>query len=119
MSRPPRRRALVVVRDGPASERGWLALRTALALALGGHDVTVWLDGDAVAFAQPRLDTRAWLGGDPAAEVSGLLDDLAVEIHVDALALGPHRSSTRPDIRVSLAADLWPLYAAAGMVVVP
>ena len=116
MSRP-RRRALVVVRDGPASERGWLALRTALALGLGGLDVTVWLDGDAAAFAQPRLDARAWLGGDPAAEVAGLLDDLDAAVHVDALAAGPLAPSMRPGIRASAGAELWRLYAAADVVV--
>ncbi|MEA2671744.1 MAG: hypothetical protein QOG45_1964, partial [Chloroflexota bacterium] len=52
---PPRSAepALVVVRSGPASERGWLGLRIALALALDGGEVTVWLCGDGAGWALP------------------------------------------------------------------
>ena len=83
MSGRERPRALVVVRDGPATERGWLALRTALALGLGGFDVSVWLMDAGVAFAADDLDVGRWLGGDPKADVRGLLDDVGARVHTD------------------------------------
>jgi predicted peroxiredoxin len=85
---PPRSAepALVVVRSGPASERGWLGLRIALALALDGGEVTVWLCGDGAGWALP-LDVRAWLGGDPGRDLDGLVDDAGATVLVDAASL--------------------------------
>ena len=79
-----RPRALVVVRDGPATERGWLALRTALALGLGGYDVSVWLEGAAASLAAAGLDSRAWLSGDPRDELAGLREELGAAVHSEA-----------------------------------
>jgi hypothetical protein len=76
------RSALIVVGSGPDGERGWLGLRTALALGVAGFEVTVWLTGPGALFAQP-LDARSWLGGDPAADVDGLVDDLGARVLVD------------------------------------
>jgi hypothetical protein len=73
---------MVVVRSGPASERGWLGLRTALALGIGGGEVTVWLCGDGAGWALP-LDARPWLGGDPGRDVDGLVDDIEAAVLVD------------------------------------
>jgi len=78
--------ALVVVRSGPASERGWLGLRLAMALGLGGGEVTVWLCGDGAGWALP-LDVRAWLGGDPGRDLDGLIDDVGATVLVDAASL--------------------------------
>jgi hypothetical protein len=75
-------RALVVIDHGPSTERGWLALRTALALSLGGHDVAVFLYAEGAGWALP-VDARAWLGGDPDKEVAGLLDDASAAVIVD------------------------------------
>ena len=85
---PPRSAepALVVVRSGPASERGWLGLRIALALALDGGEVTVWLCGDGAGWALP-LDVRAWLGGDPGRDLDGLVDDVGATVLVDRESL--------------------------------
>jgi hypothetical protein len=85
---PPRtpEPALVVVRGGPASERGWLGLRIALALGIGGGEVTVWLCGDGAGWALP-LEVRPWLGGDPGRDLDGLLDDVGAEVLVDAGSL--------------------------------
>ncbi|HEY6378369.1 MAG TPA: DsrE family protein [Candidatus Dormibacteraeota bacterium] len=76
------RSALIVVGSGPDGERGWLGLRTALALGVAGFDVTVWLTGPGALFAQP-LDARSWLGGDPAADIDGLVGDLGARVLVD------------------------------------
>ena len=78
----PARSALIVVGSGPDGERGWLGLRTALALGAAGFEVTVWLTGPGALFAQP-LDARSWLGGDPAADVDGLVADLGARVLVD------------------------------------
>lgn len=79
-------RVLVVLRSGPATERSWLGLRTALSLGLAGHDVEVALRGDAAGLALP-LAARAWLGGDPGAELLGLVQELGSTVLVDAAAL--------------------------------
>ena len=85
---PPRAApaAIVVVRSGPASERGWLGLRIALGLAIGGGDVTVWLCGDGAGWALP-LDVRPWLGGDPGRDLDGLVDDAGAAVLVDRESL--------------------------------
>ena len=76
----------MVLRSGPATERSWLGLRTALSLGLAGHDVEVALRGDAAGLALP-LQTRGWLGGDPRAELRGLVQELGSTVLVDAAAL--------------------------------
>ena len=78
--------AIVVVRRGPASERGWLGLRIALALGIGGGEVTVWLCGEGAGWALP-LDARAWLGGDPGRDLDGLVDDVGAAVLVDRESL--------------------------------
>ena len=78
-------RVLVVLRDGPARERAWLGLRTALSFGLAGHDVTVALMSDAALLAG-ELRTP-WLGGDLSRDLRGLVDDLDGEVVVDAGAL--------------------------------
>jgi hypothetical protein len=75
-----------VVRSGPASERGWLGLRIALALGLGGGEVTVWLSGAGAGWALP-VDVRAWLGGDPGRDLDGLVDDIGATVLVDRESL--------------------------------
>jgi hypothetical protein len=122
VSPPERRRALVIVRDGPAVERGWLGLRTALALGLGGYEVSVWLEGDAVAFALTGLDVRAWAGADPGADVDGLVEEMGAAIHVDAESLYGAQWDGMPlrkGVHVGILEHLWPLYDAAGVVVAP
>jgi hypothetical protein len=79
-------RALVIIDHGPSSERGWLALRTALGLGLGGHEVTVFLYAEGAGWALP-VDARAWLGGDPAKELAGLLEEAGAEVLVDRESL--------------------------------
>jgi hypothetical protein len=79
-------RALVIIDHGPSSERGWLALRTALGFGLGGHDVTVFLYAEGAGWALP-VDARAWLGGDPGKELAGLLDEAGAEVLVDRESL--------------------------------
>jgi len=74
--------AMVVVRDGPAAERGWLGLRLALALGVGGREVCVYLHGEGAGWAQP-IDARAWLGGDPTRDLQGLIEDLGATVFVD------------------------------------
>jgi hypothetical protein len=85
----------VVVGHGPATERGWLALRTALALGLGGCDVTVLLDGPGAAFGRAGLDARAWLDGDAGAD----LDGLVAELDADVVVAGAHDGALRPGVR--------------------
>lgn len=74
------RHALVIVRRGPADERGRTGLRLAMSLWLGGWQVEVHLRGDAVLLASAALDVRAWAGGDPRADLRGLLDDAGVPV---------------------------------------
>jgi hypothetical protein len=121
-----RRRALVIVRHGPASERGWLALRTALAFGLGGFDVDVWLEERAVALAAASLDVRAWLGGDPGDDLGGLLDDLGARVHVplqwaaiSEAAHGERPGGLREGISLTDTAELPRLYERADVVVRP
>lgn len=102
---PPRSAepALVVIRSGPASERGWLGLRIALALALDGGEVTVWLCGDGAGWGLP-LDVRAWLGGDPGRDLDGLVDDAGATVLVDAASLaaaGADPSACRRGVTVA------------------
>ena len=77
--------AVVVVRDGPASERGWLGLRLALALGLAGHQVSVLLSGEGAGWAVPVV-ARAWLG-DPGRDVAGLVEDAGARILADGVSL--------------------------------
>ncbi len=104
MSPPPTAEpALVVVRSGPASERGWLGLRIALALGLDGGEVTVWLCGDGAGWALP-LDVRPWMGGDPGRDLDGLLDDVGATVLVDAgslAAAGASAGSCRRGVAVA------------------
>lgn len=94
---PRTRSALVVVGTGPDGERGWLGLRTALALGVAGFDVTVWLTGPGALFAQ-RLNARSWLGGDPVADVDGLIDDLDARVLLDERSV-PDGEGAAPHIR--------------------
>jgi len=83
MNQRAARSTTVVVASGPAEERGWLGLRTALALGLAGHRITVHLTGAGALWAG-RLDARDWLGGDPRADLDGLLDDVGATVLVEA-----------------------------------
>jgi len=97
----------VVVRHGPADERGWLALRTATALTLTGRSVRVMLDGPGAGFATP-LDVRAWLGGDPGADLDGLVDDGGARVWVGASTLATHGiDATLVRASVSVVDDAW------------
>lgn len=77
----------MIVDHGPASERGWLAMRAALGFGLGGHSVSVFLFAEGAGWALP-VDARAWLGGDPGKELSGLVEDAGAVILVDEESLG-------------------------------
>lgn len=93
----------VVVRHGPADERGWLAMRTATALSLTGRSVRVVLDGAGAGWAVPALDVRAWMQGDPGADLDGLVDDAGATIFVSAATLDAHgieATAVRPYIQV-------------------
>jgi hypothetical protein len=79
----------VVVRDGPAVESGWLALRTATALTLTGRSVHVVLDGPGAGWAMP-VDVRAWMNGDPGADLDGLVGDAGATVSVGASTLATH-----------------------------
>jgi hypothetical protein len=94
---------MVVIRSGPASERGWLGLRIALALGIGGGEVTVWLCGDGAGWALP-LEVRAWLGGDPGRDLDGLVDDVEAAVLVDRdslAAIGADASACRRGVAVA------------------
>ena len=111
--------ALVILRDGPAHEGGWLGLRTAMALGLGGHRVTVFLYAESTGWALP-LDARPWLGGDPGADLDGLITDMDAEVLVDAGSLeqlGVPAEQLRHGVRVVDAAGFEQRYADAGLVV--
>lgn len=111
--------ALVVLRDGPAAERGWLGLRTAMALGLGGHRVTVFLYAESAGWALP-VDARAWLGGDARSDLDGLITDLDAEVLVDAdslAQLGVAAGRLRDGVRTVDAAGFERRYAAADLVV--
>jgi hypothetical protein len=113
------RRALVVIRDGPAGERGWLALRTALSLGLGGYAVSVWLTGGAVVLALAGADVGAWSGGDPGADLDGLIGDMGAGAYVDSDALDNAGGQVRHGVVAAGRAELERLYRAAQLVVVP
>ena len=108
---------MVVLRDGPASERGWLALRLALALVLGGRDVSVFLHGEGAGWALP-IDARAWLGGDPSPDLHGLIDDAGAALLVDeASVAGITPERRRPGIAVIAQEEFRRRYAEADQVV--
>lgn len=92
----------VVVRHGPAEERGWLAVRMATALALTGRSVRVLLDGPGAGWALP-VDVRTWMGSDPGADVDGLVGDAGAELYVSAATLATHgldATAVRPCVQV-------------------
>ncbi len=97
----------VVVRDGPAVERGWLALRTATALSLTGRSVRVVLDGQGAGWAMP-LDVRAWMAGDPNADRDGAVEDAGATIYVGASTLATHGiDATKVRAAVTVVDDPW------------
>jgi hypothetical protein len=79
----------VVVRHGPGEERGWLAIRAAIALTMTGRSVSVLLDGPGAGWALP-LDVRAWMGADPGVDVEGLTGDAGAGCYVSASTLATH-----------------------------
>jgi len=103
----------VVVRHGPAEERGWLAVRAATALALTGRSVRVLLDGPGAGWAVP-VDVRAWMGADPGADVDGLVDDAGAELYVSASTLATHGlDATTARAAVQVVDDGWAAVAAS------
>jgi sulfur relay (sulfurtransferase) complex TusBCD TusD component (DsrE family) len=80
----------VVVRHGPADERGWIALRVATALTFTGRPVHAVLDGAGAGWAVEGLDVRAWMGGDPSGDLDGLVDDAGGAVLVGASTLATH-----------------------------
>jgi len=103
----------VVVRHGPAEERGWLAMRTATALSLTGRSVRVILDGPGAGWATP-LDVRAWMNGDPGADLDGLASDAGASIHVSASTLATHGiDATLARPYVTVVDDAWKAAAPA------
>jgi hypothetical protein len=93
----------VVVRDGPATEDGWLALRVATALAFTGRPVRAILDGNGAGWAATALDARDWLGGDAPADLDGLVDDAGATVLVGAATLATHgldAGAVRSTVRV-------------------
>jgi hypothetical protein len=109
--------AMVVLRDGPASERGWLGLRLALALVVGGRDLSVFLHGDGAGWALP-IDARAWLGGDPSPDLQGLIDDAGAAVLVDeASVAGMPVERRHPGIAVITLEEFRRRYAEADQVV--
>ena len=93
----------VVVRHGPADERGWIALRVATALTFTGRPVRTVLDGAAAGWAVQGLDARAWLDGDPARDLDGLVDDAGATVLVGAATLATHAieaTAVRSTVRV-------------------
>lgn len=101
----------VVARHGPASERGWLAVRTATALSLTGRSVRLILAGAAAGLATP-LDVRQWLDGDPGADVDGLVSDASGAVLVAASTLAAHGiDAARVRDVVQVVDDPWKLAA--------
>jgi hypothetical protein len=97
----------VVVRHGPAEERGWLALRVATALTLTGRSVRVLLDGPGAGWALP-VDARSWLQGDPGADLDGLVDEAGAAVCVGAATLATHAvDATRTRAAVQVVDDGW------------
>jgi sulfur relay (sulfurtransferase) complex TusBCD TusD component (DsrE family) len=93
----------VVVRHGPATERGWIALRVATALTFTGNPVRAVLDGPGAGWAVRDLDLRAWMGSDPAADLDGLVDDAGATVVVGASTLAIHgidQAAVRPAVQV-------------------
>jgi hypothetical protein len=98
----------VVVRHGPADERGWLALRLATALTFTGRPVRAVLDGPGAGWAARQLDVRAWLGGDPSRDLDGLVDDAGATVLVGASTLATHAiEATAVRAAVSVVDDPW------------
>jgi hypothetical protein len=77
----------VVVRHGPAEERGWIALRLATALTFTGKPVRALLEGPGAGWAARELDVRAWMNGDPARDLDGFIDDAGGAVLVGASTL--------------------------------
>jgi sulfur relay (sulfurtransferase) complex TusBCD TusD component (DsrE family) len=91
----------VVVRDGPSTEDGWLALRVATALTFTGRPVRAVLDGNGAGWAAADLDARDWLGGDAPADLDGLVDDADGTVLVGAATLATHGlGAVRSAVRV-------------------
>ena len=77
----------VVVRHGPAEERGWIALRLATALTFTGRPVRALLEGPGAGWAARQLDVRAWMDGDPARDLDGFAGDAGGTVLVGASTL--------------------------------
>ncbi len=93
----------VVVRDGPAVERGWIALRVATALTFTGRPVRAMLDGPGAGWAVQALDVRAWTGSDPLRDLDGLVDDAGGVVLIGEPALASHairRDAIRRTVQV-------------------
>jgi hypothetical protein len=93
----------VVVRHGPADERGWVALRVATALTFTGRPVRAVLDGAGAGWAVQGLDVRAWMGGDPSKDLDGLVEDAGGTVLVGAPTLasqGIDSGAVRPTVQV-------------------
>jgi hypothetical protein len=98
----------VVVRHGPADERGWIALRVATALTLTGRRTSALLMGPGSGWAARDLDVRDWMGGDPGRDLDGLVDDAGGTVLVDAASLATHgmdAATVRPAVQV--VEDAW------------
>jgi hypothetical protein len=111
--------AVVVVREGPASERGWLGLRLALALGLGGHPVSVVLSGEGAGWAV-AVDARGWLGGDPGRDLAGLVDDAGARLLADGGWLteaGLGETALHPHVEVVTRETVLAMLVAARLVV--
>jgi sulfur relay (sulfurtransferase) complex TusBCD TusD component (DsrE family) len=93
----------VVVRDGPSTEAGWLALRVATALTFSGRPVRAVLEGNGAGWAASALEARDWLGGDVPADLDGLVDDAGGTVLVGASTLEAHgldSAAVRASVRV-------------------
>ena len=93
----------VVVRHGPAVERGWIGLRVATALTFTGRPVHAVLDGPGAGWAARDLDVRAWMGVDPGHDLDGLVADAGGTVLVGAATLaaqGIDATSVRESVRV-------------------
>lgn len=98
----------VVVRHGPADERGWIALRLATALTFTGRPVRAVLDGAGAGWAARDLDARAWLGGDPGRDLDGLVEDAGGRVLVGAPTLATHAiEATAVRAAVQVVDDAW------------
>jgi hypothetical protein len=98
----------VVVRNGPAGERGWIALRAATALTFTGKPVRVVLADAGAGWAARDLDVRAWMGGDPGRDLDGLVDDAGGTVLVGAATLATHGiDATAVRAAVQVVDDAW------------